>query len=210
MKGTVMVLPVMIFVMVAALGASASAQEVVAIEHDASAGEKGLEEPLIIMPAPDESESDDSETIVILRKKPISDDPISVVILEKEPISHETIGGDTDEHGCILMAGYSWCESKQKCLRTWEEPCAGTNSIVADTDDAETPISPGSGQDVSTISNDGSVPLIGIAGGDYDPNEAFVLEKSDSAEEPQISSKLLATIWDMVSSILEHLNMQVA
>lgn len=34
-------------------------------------------------------------------------------------------GSDRDSHGCIGSAGYSWCESKQKCLRVWEEPCAG-------------------------------------------------------------------------------------
>lgn len=33
------------------------------------------------------------------------------------------VGGKTDEHGCFLTAGYSWCESKQKCLRIWEEEC---------------------------------------------------------------------------------------
>jgi len=33
------------------------------------------------------------------------------------------VGGDSDEHGCIGSAGYSWCEEKQKCLRPWEEPC---------------------------------------------------------------------------------------
>jgi hypothetical protein len=33
------------------------------------------------------------------------------------------VGNDTDEHGCIGSAGYSWCEAKQKCLRTWEENC---------------------------------------------------------------------------------------
>lgn len=33
------------------------------------------------------------------------------------------IGGDKDEHGCLGPAGYSWCEAKQKCLRTWEDPC---------------------------------------------------------------------------------------
>lgn len=33
------------------------------------------------------------------------------------------IGGDTDEGGCLIAAGYTWCEPKQKCLRTWEEPC---------------------------------------------------------------------------------------
>jgi hypothetical protein len=33
------------------------------------------------------------------------------------------VGGDLDEHGCKASAGYSWCEAKQKCLRTWEENC---------------------------------------------------------------------------------------
>jgi hypothetical protein len=33
------------------------------------------------------------------------------------------VGADRDEHGCIGSAGYSWCESKSKCLRVWEEPC---------------------------------------------------------------------------------------
>jgi len=35
------------------------------------------------------------------------------------------VGGDRDEHGCIGSAGYTWCEEKQKCLRTWEEDCPG-------------------------------------------------------------------------------------
>ena len=34
------------------------------------------------------------------------------------------LGGDADEHGCMLSAGYSWCELKQKCLRPWEEECS--------------------------------------------------------------------------------------
>ena len=33
------------------------------------------------------------------------------------------IGGDQDEHGCYLMAGYNWCEEKSKCVRYWEEGC---------------------------------------------------------------------------------------
>lgn len=37
--------------------------------------------------------------------------------------SQNIVGGDRDEHGCIGSAGYSWCETKQKCLRVWEEPC---------------------------------------------------------------------------------------
>lgn len=33
------------------------------------------------------------------------------------------LGSDRDEHGCILSAGYSWCESKDKCFRPFEEDC---------------------------------------------------------------------------------------
>jgi len=36
------------------------------------------------------------------------------------------LGGDKDEHGCIATAGYTWCDSKQKCLRLWEEKCTGS------------------------------------------------------------------------------------
>ncbi|MFA5125980.1 MAG: DUF333 domain-containing protein [archaeon] len=40
----------------------------------------------------------------------------------------QLIGGDKDEHGCLIAAGYSWCELAQKCLRVWEEPCTGSNA----------------------------------------------------------------------------------
>jgi membrane-bound inhibitor of C-type lysozyme len=35
----------------------------------------------------------------------------------------DLLGGDRDEYGCIGSAGYSWCEAKQVCIRTWEEYC---------------------------------------------------------------------------------------
>lgn len=38
------------------------------------------------------------------------------------------VGGDKDVHGCIGSAGYTWCEAKQKCIRSWEEPCSPTQS----------------------------------------------------------------------------------
>jgi len=41
--------------------------------------------------------------------------------IEKEV--EKIIGNETDEHGCLLMAGYTWCEPKQRCIRTWEEEC---------------------------------------------------------------------------------------
>ncbi len=44
------------------------------------------------------------------------------------------IGGETDEHGCLSAAGYTWCESKQKCLRTWEERCPYEEEFACETD----------------------------------------------------------------------------
>ncbi|MDD4989987.1 MAG: DUF5667 domain-containing protein [Candidatus Pacebacteria bacterium] len=43
--------------------------------------------------------------------------------LQGATTTQNIVGGDKDEHGCIGSAGYSWCEIKQKCLRTWEEKC---------------------------------------------------------------------------------------
>ena len=40
-----------------------------------------------------------------------------------EKTNEQIIGGDKDKHGCLIGAGYSWCEIKQKCLSQWEEPC---------------------------------------------------------------------------------------
>ncbi len=45
------------------------------------------------------------------------------------------VGSDRDAHGCIGSAGYTWCESKSKCIRTWEESCPAksTGIVVNDT-----------------------------------------------------------------------------
>lgn len=39
---------------------------------------------------------------------------------EGEPV---VVGGDTDQHGCISSAGYSWCKTTNKCFRAFEEFC---------------------------------------------------------------------------------------
>jgi hypothetical protein len=41
------------------------------------------------------------------------------------------VGNDKDAHGCIGSAGYSWCEAKNKCLRTWEEKCGSASTTEA-------------------------------------------------------------------------------
>jgi hypothetical protein len=41
------------------------------------------------------------------------------------------IGGERDEHGCLIAAGFSWCEPKQKCIRTWEEICDEAANLLS-------------------------------------------------------------------------------
>ena len=48
--------------------------------------------------------------------------PVDAAARSSEPL----IGGQKDEHGCLIAAGYRWCEPKQKCLRMWEEECYAT------------------------------------------------------------------------------------
>jgi len=47
------------------------------------------------------------------------------------------VGNDSDVHGCIASAGYSWCGLKQKCLRSWEENCTNIAAPQACTMEAK-------------------------------------------------------------------------
>ncbi len=33
------------------------------------------------------------------------------------------IGGNHDDHGCLLDGGYNWCEDTNSCVRLWDTPC---------------------------------------------------------------------------------------
>jgi hypothetical protein len=49
--------------------------------------------------------------------------------------TEQKVGADKDIHGCIGSAGYTWCDSKQKCLRSWEEVCPAAEQVcLADSD----------------------------------------------------------------------------
>lgn len=54
---------------------------------------------------------------------------LSVSLLMVGCGNQQLVGNDTDEHGCIGSAGYSWCEAKQKCIRPWEENCTQEQQI---------------------------------------------------------------------------------
>lgn len=51
---------------------------------------------------------------------------------EDDSLEESKVGGKKDDHGCLLSAGYSWCEPKQKCLRIWEEECQVQNTVDND------------------------------------------------------------------------------
>lgn len=36
------------------------------------------------------------------------------------------IGGAKDAKGCLIAAGYSWCEARNECIRVWETYCTKT------------------------------------------------------------------------------------
>ena len=61
--------------------------------------------------------------------------PIIALLFIAGCATEKPIGGETDEHGCLSAAGYTWCESKQKCLRTWEEGCPSEQEFACETDD---------------------------------------------------------------------------
>jgi hypothetical protein len=46
---------------------------------------------------------------------------LGVLVIVGLNSEERVIGGDEDEHGCLISAGYSWNETKQKCVREWEE-----------------------------------------------------------------------------------------
>ena len=54
----------------------------------------------------------------------------SYVEIDEQIIEDEIIGNDTDEHGCMLMAGYTWNETRKECVREW-------SGEVQETEEAE-------------------------------------------------------------------------
>jgi hypothetical protein len=42
------------------------------------------------------------------------------------------LGADKDRHGCLPSAGFSWCESKNRCIRAWEEPCRAVCGCICE------------------------------------------------------------------------------
>lgn len=43
--------------------------------------------------------------------------------VKSEEVPEKLIGGDKDDHGCLIGAGYSWCEALGQCIRPWETKC---------------------------------------------------------------------------------------
>ena len=44
--------------------------------------------------------------------------------------SQQLVGNDVDAHGCKGSAGYTWCSTKNKCLRVWEEACPTDQKVL--------------------------------------------------------------------------------
>jgi hypothetical protein len=83
------------------------------------------------------------------------------------------VGGDRDAYGCIPSAGYSWCASKQKCLRPWEEECPSAFAVSSPAAGFEDVVllpaatNPFSDTDLSTLVGESAADLYarGVIGG---------------------------------------------
>ena len=53
----------------------------------------------------------------------VNDRPFSMVSSAAAQPTETLIGGAKDFHGCMGAAGYSWCDAKSTCIRSWEEYC---------------------------------------------------------------------------------------
>jgi membrane-bound inhibitor of C-type lysozyme len=87
----------------------------------------------------DENQTYSNRGFLILKKDnpsglPEHDDALEIPVLigaaellnvnvQTETSKPQVIGGDKDAGGCLIGAGYSWCEAKQACIRVWEEYC---------------------------------------------------------------------------------------
>jgi hypothetical protein len=47
-------------------------------------------------------------------------------------VENISIGGETDEHGCLIAAGYSWNKTDQMCIREWTKKYCTPESRTAD------------------------------------------------------------------------------
>jgi len=126
------------------------------------------------------------------QKQPIFQEPQPKTVASSTALTPSSaeklpfVGGDRDKHGCIGSAGYSWCESKKKCLRIWEESClspsftAGKMNILVSTQKDATAFCNGDAMD-----SDGYRKTIAI-------KKEIVLPTTDRTDEERIKSIALA------------------
>ena len=111
----------------------------------------------------------------------------------QEPAPNQSaIGGNRDEHGCLGSAGYSWCQAKNQCIRSWERYCTAAQgkTVVFSCDTGKTITAtfyPADDKFVDLALSDGrdmSVPhAMSGSGARYaKPDESFVFwNKGDTA-----------------------------
>jgi hypothetical protein len=106
----------------------------------------------------------------------------------QESASQQLIGGQKDDHGCLLGAGYRWCGALNKCVRAWEEFCADlvpetltdlqSNTGIKFADIVDTDmiwkVKKNAGI-ISSVIKGKSVSAKNLAGGDFDKIGAYML-----------------------------------
>ena len=98
---------------------------------------------------------------------------LALTLLASGCATHLT-GGEKDEHGCLIAAGYSWCDAKQKCIRVWEENCTA-NASANNTTQIANPAS------VNCINNGGTLKIVTAEDGSQ--SGMFTLKEGTVCEE---------------------------
>tara|TARA_R110000764_G_scaffold90120_2_gene172267 strand:+ start:6395 stop:6706 length:312 start_codon:yes stop_codon:yes gene_type:complete len=50
----------------------------------------------------------------------------------------QPLGSDYDLRGCVLSAGYKWCDILGRCIRSWEEACQIPDNCIRFSDGCNT------------------------------------------------------------------------
>lgn len=92
------------------------------------------------------------------------------------------IGGDKDEHGCFISAGYSWSPTRKQCLRVWEAGIRLSDLSALDSPISIILIENGDNKPLELYLPQFSKPLVFEKNGDewLDEKEEYLIKKENN------------------------------
>lgn len=117
---------------------------------------------------------------------------------EKSP---EVVNENTDSYGCLTGAGYTWCESKQTCVKDWEPSCnPGSKPPEAEYDmDRAIQIATEYFQNSETYQNSSNLSILNVSQESCTGcwTIEFQYQKTIENEEQLVSTEVRLTNWQV-------------